>query len=489
MPSSLDYSHILGIHQQQQSLVELFFLLILFWVISKGRGSYITVLRNDFFRYSFCNKFMTILLVLLTTLHVTVADEGREGNRNLTSQVLPVFYLSEIYNCSVFINILLDIVWQYEEQLLYGILSAIMLLIICYLKFGNLDQGRSGDNHSPEDYDGNGAADDGDFGRHYDAKNNAVRFSAPISETRPYSPSLPGFSMFVEKESNTEAFSNHVVMTPPAPMIFMANTQPTCISSGSSTIATSASATSTSSVIHFQCNNGLILKCQIEILDPPSESSSSSEHKPSNILYIADNIDQKEETQDFGTSCHTEVQGRPPDIPIISGRLNILTPGRNLVAQPAPIFLTCSPSGINSHYDDTNVPNKDHDEKSEETLDSGEEIISATSDDKGSEISSTHRPTQSKSLTHGNEELVVDLGEFLASTCGVGMNITPREEPIDKLPSSDSDHDMSEDGVVLQQPGDSLDSPCLLPLPVYRPGDFLCSMDDSFLKHFRSDYG
>ena len=431
-----------------------------------------------------------ILLVLLTMLHTTLADEKNEGYRNVTfaaygswtdtcavidPQVLPICHRSDMYSCS-FIDVFLDIVWQYEEQLLYGILSAIMLLIICYWKFGNFYQGGSGDNHNPVD-DGNGAVDDDrDLDEHYDAKNNVVRFSNGVSETRPYSPSLPGFSssVFIEKESDNEvfSFSNHVVMTQPAPMIFIAITQPTC-----------------TSMIHFQCNNGLILNCPIKVIGPPS-----AEHKPSYVPSLADNIDQKEETQDVSTSCHTEVLGCPPYIPNMSESVTILTLGRNLLFLPAPIFLILT-SGISSHGDNTNtVAGKGYKEKTEDTLDcGGEENFSffLTSPDKESKVSPIHRPTLSESLPQGNEEQVVDLGGFLASTCAVDMISAPREEPIDKLPSADSNQEkvVSEDGDALQQSGDSLDSLCLLPPPVFRPRDFLCSMDDSFIKYFRSDYG
>ena len=338
--------------------------------------------------------------------------------------------------------------------------------------------------------DGNGDDDDGDLDGHYDAKNNVVRFSNGVSETRPYSPSLPGFSssVFIEKESDNEVFSlsKHVVMTQPAPMIFMDNTQPTSISSGDCTVTTSESATST---IHFLCNNGLILNCPIEVLDPPS-----AEHKPSYVPSLADNIDQKEETQDVGTSCHTEVHCRPPYIPNMSESVNILTLGRNSLIHPAPTFLNLT-SGINSHYDSTNtVAGKGYKEKTEDTLDcGGEEKFSffSTFPDKESKVSPIHRPTLSESLPQGDEEQVVDLGGFLASTCAVDMISAPREQPIDILPSADSNQEkvVSEDSDALQQSGDSLDSLCLLPPPVYRPRVFLCSMDDSFIKHFRSDYG
>ena len=377
-----------------------------------------------------------ILLVLLTMLLTTVADQRNEGNRYVTSaaygswtdtcavidpQVLPICHWSDMYNCN-FIHVFLDIVWQYEEQLLYGILSAIMLLIIFYWKFGNFDQGGSGDHHNPVD-NGNGAVDDGDLDGHYDAKNNVVQFSNGVSETRPYSPSLPGFSssVFIEKESDNEVFSSYV----------------------------------------------------------PS---------------LVDNIDQKEETQNVGTSCHTEVLGRPPYIPNMSESVNILTLGRNSLIHPAPTFLILT-SGINSHYDSTNtVAGKGYKEKTEDTLDcGGEENFSffSASAEKGSKVSQIHRPTLSESLPQGNEEQVVDLGGFLASTCAVDMISTPREQPIDILPSADSDQEkvVSEDCNALQQSGDSLDSLCLLPLPIYRPRVFLCSMDDSFIKYFRSDYG
>ena len=431
-----------------------------------------------------------ILLVLLTMLHATVANESNEGDRNVNGSWtdtcaitdpqanLPFFCLSEMYNCSAFMDIFVHIVWQYQEQLLYGILSAIFLIIICYLKFGNLDEENAGDNHVQVDDnnadDDGGADDDGDFGRHYDSRNNVVQFPTAVSETRPFCQSLPGFtsSMTVEKESSTGASKNSMVLIF-ALIIFIVSTRPTSISSSGST-DTSACATT---VIHFQSSSGLILP--IEVFGSPSESPSSADNRLSNVVSLAD-IDQREEAQDFGTSSHTEVQDRPPDNPIISEGLNIFTPRRKLLVQPAH----SSPFGLNSHEDSNIAANKGHKE-SEETLNLKEENLSATSDDKGSKIS----PTISKSLTHGDKEHVVAREEFPGTTCAVDMNVA--QEPIEKLPSSDSDQNkvVSEDVIALQQPGDPLDSPSdFLPPPGYRRGKFPCSMDENIFKLFQSQF-
>ena len=142
------------------------------------------------------NKFVIILLVLLMMLHIT-ANEGNKVDRNVTSrnsswtdtcaitypQALPVVFLwLDMYNCRAFIDILLDIGWQLEEHVLYSIFSAIILLIISYWKFRNLNQGGSGDNHHMQDTD-DYADDDGDFGRDYDARKSIVQFPIAVSES------------------------------------------------------------------------------------------------------------------------------------------------------------------------------------------------------------------------------------------------------------------------------------------------------------------
>ena len=156
-------------------------------------------------------------------------------------------------------------------------------------------------------------------------------------------------------------------MTVPA----MANSRPTCISSGGcTTITASASATS---MIHFQCNNGHILNYPIEVLGPPPESSSSAEHKPSNVLSLADNIDQNEETQVVNNTCNTKELCHPQEILIILGYHKIIiTPDRNPpFIQPFSTFLTRSPSGLNCHYNITTATKKCHNKRSNKTLDSG----------------------------------------------------------------------------------------------------------------------
>ena len=354
-------------------------------------------------------------------LHVTIAYESNEESKNLTSaagksgswtntytvkdtQVLPICHWSDIYNHCSFVDIFLAVVRQLEEQLLYSFLSAITLFIICYWKFRNLNPGVFGDNHRQDEDDNRyynsdshiyNSADedctdnDGHFGILYDERNNIVHFPIAVSETSllPLNLPDPTSSMLVEK-ANIGTFSkNRMLMTFPTLMIFMASTRPTCISSGGCT-------TITSSVMHFQCNNSLILKCPIEVvLGPPSESPTSTECKPSTVLSLANKIDKKEDIQNVCASCHTKVFAYLPDILTISGYLKIMifiALKRNVpFVQPFSNFLTCSPSGVNCYCDTNTAGNKRHKEWSGETLDSGQENLSSTSDHKQNTISPT----------------------------------------------------------------------------------------------------